>query len=163
ERCEQGGDVELGVEAVREHPDESGARLRVERREAIGVDREVDLERRPLMPLPVLVQRAEWSWACHELLDLHRLLVDPHANRNLNNPSDRRGQEHPLRADCPPPAKDGSSRSLPTSAAATPSQKSGSSTTINTRLAAASDAARPSPLRSDPLSPRTLQRTGFRR
>jgi hypothetical protein len=36
-----------------------------------------------LMSLPVLVQRAEGSWVCHELLDLHRLLVDPHANRNL--------------------------------------------------------------------------------
>jgi hypothetical protein len=30
------------------------------------------------MPLPVLIQRAEGSWVCHELLDLHRLLVDPH-------------------------------------------------------------------------------------
>ena len=38
ERSEQGGDVELGVEAVREYPDESGARLLVERREALGVN-----------------------------------------------------------------------------------------------------------------------------
>jgi hypothetical protein len=33
----------------------------------------------PLMPLPVLVERPEGSWVCRELLDLHRLLVDPHA------------------------------------------------------------------------------------
>ena len=79
ERSEQGGDVELGVEAVREHPDEPGARRLVECREALGVNREVDLERRPLMPLPVLVQRPEGSRVSHELLDLHRLSVDLHA------------------------------------------------------------------------------------
>ena len=45
ERREQDGDVELGVEAVREDPDERHACRPVERREAVGVDREVDLER----------------------------------------------------------------------------------------------------------------------
>ena len=67
------------MEAVREHPDEPGARLLVERREALGVDREVDLERRSLMSLPVLIERPEGSRFSQELLDLHRLLVDPHA------------------------------------------------------------------------------------
>src|SRR5438046_1990676 len=79
ERREQGGDIELGVEAVREHPHEPRARLLLERREAVGVNREVDLEWRPLMPLPVLVERPEGSGVSHELLDLHCLLVNPHA------------------------------------------------------------------------------------
>jgi hypothetical protein len=60
EWSERGGDVELGVEAVSEHSDESGARLLVER-EALGVNREVDLERRSLMSLPVLIQRPQGS------------------------------------------------------------------------------------------------------
>jgi hypothetical protein len=33
------------------------------------------------VPLPVLVKRPEGSRVSHELLDLHRLLVDPHATR----------------------------------------------------------------------------------
>ena len=78
---EQDRDVELGMESVREHPDEPRARRLVERRETRGIDREVDRERRPLMPLPVLVERPERSRPFRQLLDLHFPTVNAHASR----------------------------------------------------------------------------------
>ena len=53
----EAGDVELGVEAVREDPHESFAIGLGERLEGGCIRRQVDRERRPLMPLPVLVER----------------------------------------------------------------------------------------------------------
>ena len=81
ERRQQDRNVELGMETVREHPDKPRARRLVERRKARGIDREIDLERRPLMPLPVLVERPERSRVSHEPLDLNRFPVTPHRTR----------------------------------------------------------------------------------
>ena len=81
ERRQQDRNVELGVETVREHPDKPRARRLVKRRETLRVDREIDLERRPLMPLPVLVERPERSRVSHEALDLRRFPVTPHPTR----------------------------------------------------------------------------------
>ena len=56
ERREQPRDVELGVESVREHPDEPATVGLVETGEAGRVRRKVERKRRPLVPLPVLVE-----------------------------------------------------------------------------------------------------------
>ena len=81
ERREQGGDVELGVESVREHHDEAVARRLVKSRETGGIGGEVDLEGRPLVPLPVLVERPERSRPFRQLLDLYFPTVNAHASR----------------------------------------------------------------------------------
>jgi hypothetical protein len=77
---EQGGDVELGVEAVCEHHDEAVARRLVKGREAGAIRGEVDREGRPLVPLPVFVERSERPRLFRELLDLHFPPVDVHAS-----------------------------------------------------------------------------------
>jgi hypothetical protein len=69
ERREQGGDVELGLEAVREHPDEAVARRLVKGRETGAIRGEVDREGRPLVPLPVPLERSERPRPFRELLD----------------------------------------------------------------------------------------------
>src|SRR5215831_15389154 len=53
---EQPGDVELSMEAVREDPEKPRTLALAERAEACFVRRQVDRERRPLMPLPVCVE-----------------------------------------------------------------------------------------------------------
>jgi hypothetical protein len=68
------------VEAVREHPDEAVARRLVKGREADGIRGEVDREGRPLVPLPVLVERSERPRPFRGLLDLHFPPVDAHAS-----------------------------------------------------------------------------------
>jgi hypothetical protein len=67
------------VEAVREHHDEAVARRLVKGREAGAIRGEVDRERRPLVPLPVLVERSERPRPFRELLDLLFSPVDAHA------------------------------------------------------------------------------------
>src|SRR5206468_11385897 len=52
ERREQNGNVELGVEAMRDYPDQPRTSRLIERRQAPGGDRDVALRRRPLRPLP---------------------------------------------------------------------------------------------------------------
>ena len=78
---EQGGDVELALEAVGEDPNKAGTRRLVKGSEGVGVDREVDRQGRPLVPLPVLVKRPERPRPFRELLDLHPLPVDAHRGR----------------------------------------------------------------------------------
>jgi len=70
EGSEHRRDLELGVEAVREDPDEPLSRLLVERCKRRCVRRVVDLERRPLVPFPVLVERTKRPCALFEILIL---------------------------------------------------------------------------------------------
>ena len=60
-RREQPGDVELGVEPVREHPHETVSSLVAERFERRRIGAKIELERRPVAALPVRVQRREWA------------------------------------------------------------------------------------------------------
>ena len=54
-RCQEPGNVELGVKPVRAHPNEPVALLPIERLERLGIDAQVESERRPLVPFPVLI------------------------------------------------------------------------------------------------------------
>ncbi len=58
-RSEQGRNVVLRLEAVREDPEKGVLLGCIQVRECRRIDREVDIERRPLMALPMLVERGE--------------------------------------------------------------------------------------------------------
>ena len=74
ERREQSRDAELRVEAVGEDPDHAGLGARLERLEAAAIGLEVERERRPLVALPVRVERAERRCALLEGGDFSRCL-----------------------------------------------------------------------------------------
>jgi hypothetical protein len=73
-RSEQSCNVVLRLEAVREDPDKGVLLCCIQVRERRSIDREVDIERRPLMALPMLVERGERARPLGQSLSL--CLVD---------------------------------------------------------------------------------------
>ena len=60
ERGKESSDIELGVEAMGEDPKEARLLLSLEHGEARAIGGEIELERRPLVSLPMRIQRAGW-------------------------------------------------------------------------------------------------------
>ena len=103
ERRQQPGDLPLGVEPVGEDPAQALRRLVVEPRVALRVDVEIEIEERPLVALPVLVERGERSRLLLQLVDARvKPLHTAHSPLDRDEPGDQRhGRQDRQPADRP--------------------------------------------------------------